>query len=624
MTFLSPAQTATVAHIVQTLAPGSTVADDLVALLTDLAPPNLQRELRLFLNALENPAVNSLTTGVGVRFGDMTHAEREATLRAWGTSLLPVARKAFSAFKRLALYLHYTGADNPAWADFGYSPPPTVPNERLPIVELTEPTTLYADVLVVGSGAGGAVVAAELVAAGLDVLIAEKGDYPAEISADERTSMNRLYELGGMLTTADTAMNVLAGSTVGGSTVVNWSASFRPPANVLAEWAYGFSGASGPDFQASVDAVSARLNVNTDESTCNAQNNLFSQGTEALGYTAKPVPRNVEGCEDCGFCNFGCRYGAKQSTPRTYLKDAVDGGARLLPNADVRKIMVAQGATTGAEVVVGGWGAVVVRARAVVCAAGAIHTPALLLRSGLGNRHIGSHLHMHPTTAVYSLFEEPVRGWEGVPMAVHADRHTNLDGKGYGVRLETAPLHPGIAALAIPWRDADTHATLMRQLDHLANIIILARDTSAGRVDLNRHGNPVLRYRLNADDIRHLLVGITEALKIHEAAGAVEIHAPQQMGFARGGDFDDFLGTVWDAGLPRLGCPLFSAHQMSTCRVGANSAQGAVDPGGESFEVRNLFVADASVLPTASGVNPMLTTMSTAHYLAQHIKSRLA
>jgi choline dehydrogenase-like flavoprotein len=494
---------------------------------------------------------------------------------------------------------------------------------------------LETDVLIIGSGAGGGVVAGELTEAGLDVIVVEKGGYYADgdFHGRERASTEQLFEKYGALTTADLSMVILAGSLLGGGTTINWAASFRTPPEVLREWEdeYGFSGAQGVDFQNSLDAVSRRINVNTEASGETALNGALARGCKALGYQVGVIPRNVKGCEECGFCNFGCPFGAKQGTLKTYLQDAHDRGARILVNAHVARILHRHGIVTGAAVSVrdsdGQTHPVTIKAKIVVAAGGSIQTPALLLRSGLGNENIGANLHLHPATVIYGLFDQPIRGWEGPPMTRICQEFANLDGRGYGVRLETAPVHPGIAALSLSWETGAAHKQTMQRLDYLANVLILTRDRHGGRVTLDKAGNPEIHYRLHPDDSRHTMRGVLEALRIHCAAGAHEVSSPHipRAVFrpSEGGSLESYLASVEARGLKSNAVALFSAHQMSSCRIGGNTALGAVDPTGESYEVRNLFVADGSVLPTASGVNPMVTIMATAHYIAQHIKARV-
>ncbi len=618
------------------------VAERVEELIAQTAAPADQRLLRNFLALIETPLFNRLTVGQGQAFSRMTLDQRTRLLLAWGNSPHPVARRAFQSLKRLTLAVFYAAMPeqqpNPTWPALRYPEPPgraeDTPRPILPLV-IHEPAALDTDVLIIGSGAGGGVVAGELSAAGLDVIVAEKGDYYAEADyhGREYAGSEQLYERRALLTSADLAVNLLAGSALGGGTTVNWTTSLRPPDDLLREWEtdYGFSGAAGAAFQDSLDAVSQRIHVTTEESLPNALNAHLEAGCQKLGYAVQVLPRNVQGCEDCGFCGYGCPFGAKQGTLKTYLQDAYARGARILVRAQVERLWIERGQAQGADISVtapdGQIHPVTVKARAVVVAGGALHTPALLRRSGLGNAHIGAHLHLHPTTVIFSQFTDPVRGWHGAPQTRLSDQFANLDGRGYGVRLETAPIHPGLSASAFPWQSGAAHKRHMQRIAHYANLIILTRDYYGGQVMLDSRGQPLARYRLHPYDARHLMRGLLEAIKVHDAAGARVIYGPHQgmAGYVAGqnGSLSAFLKQVASGGYAPHRLGLFSAHQMSSCRMGGSSAVGAISPEGETYEVKNLFVADASVLPTATGVNPMLTIMGTAHYLAQHIKARL-
>lgn len=660
MPFLSPAERHTLTLICDTLIPalvaeqgedsrlyglsaGQLNTAEAVETALELVTTELDRtQLKAALALLELGITNGIAAGKWKGFSDLDLDGRTAVLRAWADSRLPPSRKLFQSLKRLALFLFYStmpdDEPNPAWGAFSYSglpkPPEDTPRPIKPL-DIHAPTTLYTDVLVIGSGAGGGVVAGELSAAGHDVIVVEKGGYYAEADfhGRELASSQTLFEKQAALTTADLGVMVLAGSTLGGGTTINWAASLRTPDHVLHEWArdYGFSGAAGADFQHSLDAVMARIKVNEAESIANGTNAALERGCKALGYSVSTIPRNVKGCEECGFCNFGCSFGAKQGTLKTYLQDAHDRGTRIVVRATVERILHERGIVKGARLQVqnadGQAHEVTVKAKAVVVAGGAIHTPALLLRSGLTNNNIGANLHLHPVTVTYGIFDEPLTPWHGPPMSRLSSQFANLDGKGYGVRLETAPVHPGISALAFAWQSGREHKRLMGRLNHMANIIVLTRDLHGGRVTVDRDGQPVLHYQLHPYDARHLMRGTLESMRVHLAAGAKEVSSPHNQSLVYrpdgGSDFEAFLKQVETRGFQPNAYMLFSAHQMSSCRIGGDSATGAVDPSGESYEVRNLFVADGSALPTASGVNPMITIMGTAHYLAQHIKARL-
>ncbi len=259
------------------------------------------------------------------------------------------------------------------------------------------------------------------------------------------------------------------------------------------------------------------------------------------------------------------------------------------------------------------------------------------MRSGLGNAHIGRNLHLHPTTVTFGIYDDPVRGWEGPPMTRYIPQFSSLDefdGSGYGFVLETAPIHPGIAAATLSWSSGMGHKRIMAQLDHLSNVIIIGRDRGGGRIILSASGRPIVHYSLTEADRAVLRRGVSEALRIHMAAGAKEVSGPQTvertLAFVPGTSESEriaALETYVQTANPHQWRPnrfaLYSAHQMSSCRMGGSPARGAIDPVGESFEVRNLFAADGSTLPTAVGRNPMLTIMAVSYIIAQHIKARL-
>lgn len=613
--------------------------------LAQIAEPDRIRSFKLALQTLDQPLVNGLLGGKARSFLELSPAERTLVLRAWSSSPLPLLRAGFQAFKRLTLFLFYTVVDaqsrNPNWEQIDYAGPPTPPSTTPKLIqplELNADTTLDTDVVIVGSGAGGSVVAGELAAAGFDVIVIEKGGYHAErdFHGREMDSAAEMFENRGFLTSNNLGVIILAGSTLGGGTTINWCASFRTPPHVLEEWekVHGVTGYTGADYQSSLDAVSSRINVNTKESIPNFQNASLERGGQRLGWKTGVIARNVNGCEDCGFCNYGCQFGSKQSTLRTYLLDAHQRGARIAVNAQIENVLIERGKAIGVVGKIrtsdGRESRLTVKARAVVISAGALHTPVLLLRSGLGNTHIGRNLHLHPTSLTYGMYEQPVRGWSGVMMSRYISEFSNLD-DGYGVSMQTAPIHPGIAALVLPWSDGAQHKRMMQQIAHLANIIVITRDRDGGRIKVSRSGNPLIDYRLSSYDAAHLRRGVLESLKVHLAAGAAEIggphskpisYQPAQNGNGSNG-FDKFQRMIATAHWRPNSFALLSAHQMSSCRMGGSAAQGVLTPQGETYEVTNLFVADASTLPTALGVNPMLTIMGVAHHIAQHIKSKL-
>ncbi len=657
----SPAQRLTLAAICDTLIPCLTAeagedralmalaASDLnLAYLVEqaleqVADTQALVQLKQFLQLLESRTFNGILFGYWSPFSRLTLERRTDLLYRLATHRLALMRRSFVGLKRLATFLFYAtlpdGKVNPAYRVFHYQLPSPSAQAQTPSIQTIDArgiNTLHCDVLIIGSGASGGVAAAELAASGQDVIVVEKGDVfsDQEFHGRELESHDRMLEKRGALTTSDNSMVVLAGSLLGGGTVINWSGALRPPAEILHEWdqIYGFRDVSGAEFQQSLDAVSSRIAVNTENDHQRSVNNrVFEEGLSALQYGVSSIPRNVKNCVDCGFCNFGCPHGAKQSTHKTYLVDAQQHGARILVRAHASRVEHRAGRITGASLNVrhsdGSVSEIAVLCRAVVLAAGSIHTPAILMRSGLTNPNIGLNLRLHPTTATGALFDRPIRMWQGAPMSRLCDEFANLDSHGYGVRLMNASAHPGVLAMVTPWISGRMHKRLMQRLEYTANIMIITRDRYSGRITLGPDGYPRIHYQLHPHDARHMMRGVQEALRIHHAAGAREVNTSQNaMPVFRVGhdhDFENFLRRVAQLDLRPNSFSLFSAHQMGSARIAGSARQGVANPDGECYEVKGLFLVDASVFPTCSGVNPMLTIMATAHFLAQRIKTLL-
>jgi long-chain-alcohol oxidase len=595
------------------------------------------------LAALDTRAGALALTGRPAPLSGRPPVAAEALVRRWAEGRLPPQRRLAAALAPVALLAAYAWP-GPARDATGYpgplGPAPDVPRRLAPLRPDGD-EELACDVVVVGSGAGGGVVAAELGRAGLDVVVLEKGGYVAErdFSHQEGEAYRDLYLYGLTLTTDDLGCRIVAGSTLGGGTVVNYTTSFATPPAVLAEWAAvsGVDAFVSGEVEASLAAVAARLGVTEDESRPGLRDQLLERGLERLGWHAAPLPRNVRGCAQdagCGWCGFGCRLGAKQSTLVTYLEEAAAAGARLVVDADARRVLVEAagpagrrpGRATGVEAVVGGGHRLVVRARAVVAAAGAVETPALLLRSGLGGQ-VGCNLRLHPGTAAMGRFGQPVRWWEGTLQARWSAELRQRLGP-YAPVFETVPLHPGTAAAALPWRSAADHRALMEGSANLSLVGVLGRDTSAGRVRVDRDGSPRVRWRPNAADEARLAAGLAAAGEVLAAAGAGEVFSLHRQRLAfRPGRPDAHRAWAEAIRRARLGggrATLFSYHQMGSCRIGADPASSAVGPDHQAHEVQGLYVADASLFPTASGVNPMLSVMALAHRAAGQIAARLA
>ena len=625
---LSPAAQRVLRAVAATLVPDgpADLGDRVAGKVAALPRPADRAELDLLLRLLDTRAVNLLLSGIPTPFTRMTPAQRERCLRGWATSRLPQRRKAFQALKRLTTVTHYT---TPGVATvIGYpgplTPPPLTPKPIRPSL-VTADTTLSCDVVVVGSGAGGGVVAGELTAAGKDVIVLEKGGYrnEADFTHLEEDALATMYDAGGLLATRDLGLVVLQGSTLGGGTVINYTTSFATPDAVRSEWArvHGLRHFERAEYTRSLVAVAARLGVNTDHARPSGRDQILIRGLERLHWHHGLLPRDVRGCsqdDSCGYCGMGCRRAAKQSTLITYLQDAAAGGARIVVDCDVRRVVTSAGTATGVEARVGRH-TLTVRAKTVVVAAGSVHSPALLLRSGVHLPAVGRHLALHPATAVLAQMPEEVRPWTGTVQAHYSDQFADLD-QGYGFKFETAPVHPSLLALAAPWESAAGHRERMAQLPHTGLVGILLRDRFGGRVTVDTGGSAVVQYRLSRYDRAHLRRAIAGAAELLEAAGARDIWAPlaRDVSYRPGSNAarGDWLRRVDAAGWGPNELLLVTFHQMASCRMGTNAAASVVDPEHRVWGTRGLYVADASTFPSASGVNPMLTVMAMAHRAA--------
>jgi long-chain-alcohol oxidase len=579
--------------------------------------------------------------GAGLkRWSSLSRDQRERVLLAWGDSRAPQRRAVFQALRKAALLFYYMlpgpdGGRNPAWDAIGYDGPlgtlPGAPSKALTTVPLTGgDLELECDVVIVGSGAGGGATAAVLAAAGLEVVVVESGDYydDQDFDGSELGAITRYY-MAAPTATHDQSVGLIAGSCLGGGTVVNYTTSFRTPDAVRAEWAaHGVPAFTSGDYTASLDAVCQRLGVNQEHNDPSTREQKLRDGCLALGWHVDAMPRGVRNCaqgRECGYCGLGCRVGAKQSGVKTWLADAHAGGAKLVVRSRVQKVLVQDGSARGIVGVTAEGKRLTVRSRAVVAACGAIHTPALLKRSGLQNANIGKHLRLHPAGVVFGVFDEELKPWEGVMQALYSDQYRDLH-DGYGLKYETAAEHPHLFLPFAPWRGARAHFALMEAMSSTVPIGVLLRDRDGGEVRVGRDGEPVVRYKLSQFDADHLRTGIDGAAQMLEAAGARRVfssHAKWVGYDTATGTRAQFMADADAAGYGAGQCILNSFHIMGSARMGGSPAASACDPTGQTWEVRDLYVLDGSSFPTASGVNPQISIQAIAHLGARGLAARL-
>ncbi len=478
------------------------------------------------------------------------------------------------------------------------------------------------DVVVVGSGAGGAAAARVLAEAGLDVIVVEQGAHhdAASYSTDPVKAMAMLYRDAGLtVCEGRPAIPVPVGRCVGGTTVVNSGTCFRTPGDVLLRWRDEMGIAWATDLDGEFEAVERALGVTpVDPATAGRNAALCRAGADAIGASNGPIMRNAPALSCCGTCPTGCVIEAKRAMHVGELPRAVVAGARVRANAQVTRVLLEGGRAAGVACRLGETGArYEVRARAVVLAAGALGTPELLLGQGIANGSgaVGRHLRIHPACWVGASFDEPVRGWEGVMQSWYIDEWHD---RGLFLEATFSPLVVGahwLGGVGAGYKQS------LESFDRLAVIGVHLSEHSEGRVRM-RGGALRLSYRLSADDAATLRFGIARAADVHFAAGAREVY-PQvgRVSALRPGE----QGPLVEHARLRPGeLRLEGFHPMGTTRMGADPHRCVVSPSGEAHDVPGLFVADTSLFPTSLGVNPMITAMACARRVAAGLAARLA
>ena len=434
------------------------------------------------------------------------------------------------------------------------------------------------------------------------------------------------YLDGGMLMTQSASLPILAGSCVGGGTTINWTTSFPLREPTRAEWdaISGLSLFASSRMEESFRRVSERSGVNLENSVPGIRDQILERGLRACGWHVDVIPRNATGCHhglECGYCGFGCRPNAKNSTAKTYLSDAVAAGARVIPRCEADRVLVERGRVTGvsarARTQDGRVVPVTVRARAVIAACGTIHTPGLLARSGLTNANIGRNLHLHPVSGVIGTFPERVEPWSGDLQTRHSDQFANQDGRWYGAKLETGPIHWALPASAFGWDDPIQHRRDIGRLANTCAVGVLLRDRDAGRVVTGRDGRPRAHYELSRYDAAHLRTAMLGAAQVLAAAGAEDLmtlqQPPARVRPGSNGWLERLSAAVDSRGVDRCRMALISFHQMGTCAMGGGPDRGVIGETGETFDLKGLYVVDGALIPgSTTCVNPILTIAAIA------------
>lgn len=552
-------------------------------------------------------------------------------------------RRGLSALRELTVSLHYGLPDesgsNPSWEVMGYPGPPalTPPADRPRISPWQPPAgqdavTLSADVVIVGSGSGGGVIAGVLAAAGKDVVVLEAGGHYEEHNFPEHEldAFQSLYWRGGFTPSDDGKVSLVAGATLGGGSTVNWTNCVLTPDRRRSEWAEaGLKDLDTPQFDEHLDAVKERISATEECSELNGPNARMKEGAEALGWSWKCVLRNTDpatyDAASAGHMGFGDRSGSRQGTVNTYLHDAAGAGARILVRTKAQRVLTKDGRASGVAAVMhldGRDVAVTVSAPTVVVACGALETPALLLRSQIGGPAVGHNLWLHPSTGMTGLYDEPQQAWWGAPHTGIVNEFAEAE-QGYGFLIEG--IHYGAAYFAgsLPWHGGRDHKVLMSRAANFSSLITVMRDRGAGRVVLGPDGDAFVTYDLvDPLDVANMHRALAALAQVHEAAGAraiLDFVNDRRVLWRRGTDLDAFIARSQSAPLRLPHRVVGSAHQMGTARMGTDTATSVADPEGQVHTTPGVWIGDTSAFPSALGVNPMLTCMALSRRTAHAI-----
>ncbi len=591
-------------------------------------------------------------TGYATTMDQLDIPTRTAIINSWRTSRIGAIRGLYKSFTLLGKTLYIKSS--PLFPSISeYSPIPhnytvgeSYKYKFLQFPSSPTPAVLEYDVVIVGSGIGGGVTAKNLSEAGFRVCVIDKAYYhPAEhLPMNETEGAIHLMENGGIDTSEDGSLNVLSGSNWGGGGSINWSASLQPQGYVRREWAQDrkLPLFESQEFQDSLDRVCGRMGVDDKPVRHNHGNRILLEGARKLGLTAKAVPQNSGGNEHyCGHCALGCSSCQKQGSNVTWLVDAANAGAEFIEGLECERVVFKN--IRGKKTAVGIRGLwtsrnaqggvdgpvserirrqVLIKAKRVVISAGSMWSPTLLIKSGLKNKHIGKHLYMHPVNTISAIFPEVVKPWEGAPLTTVCSSFENLDGHGHGVKIEATCMLPTFSLILNNWQNGAQFKFFAPRYKHLNTYICIVRDRDPGSVVPDPDsGKPRIKYTVSDFDARSAMVGVLETAKLLLVTDASEIHVNlfgtepyiPQPGECR--DINHPRFTAWLQGIEKVGnrspdALYLCAHQMGSNRMSATEGQGVVDGSGRVWETEGLYVMDASVFPSASGVNPMVTNLA--------------
>ncbi|MBX3268945.1 MAG: GMC family oxidoreductase [Sandaracinaceae bacterium] len=495
------------------------------------------------------------------------------------------------------------------------------------------PADLAADVCVIGSGCGGATVARVLAEAGREVVVLEEGPDRTGLELTQRDAemYDQLYMDRGGRSTDDLAISVLSARVLGGGGVINASDVVPIPHGVLAHWRRRFGLGELTDDALAPFAARALEDLSAsrvEEAQINRANALLRRGAERAGLRGEVMLHNRVGCQGMGTCLIGCPLNAKRNPRFVAIPAAVAAGARFFTRARARLI---EGASAEVKAVhvrtldARGYretGELVVRAPIVIVACNAVASAELLLRSGLGNAHVGRNLILQPQLPIVARFAEPVNAFRGIPQAYAITELEVEDHPEHGLwgsRVEAIMGTPGIVSTLMPFVGRESER-MMAQYDRIAASLLLAPDAPSGHVEAGEHGRPRIRYTHADEHKARLRAAARVAARAYLAAGAIEVLVPCVPPVVVRGERD--LSRLDSMSLRPASAPLLSAHQQGTLRMTGSASSGAVDPDGLVRGTRGVYAMDASIFPSSASSHTMAPILTMARYLAEKLAAR--
>ena len=483
-----------------------------------------------------------------------------------------------------------------------------------------EDEELEADVVVVGSGAGGAAMAAELAEMGIATVMLEEGGFHHrdEFNGRPVEMLTRLYrDRGATVTVGNCVIPVPMGRCVGGTTTINSGTCYRPPDRILERWQreMGLTDLTEAELDPSFSKVENVLQVTPAEPKyVGGVGDVVARGCDQLGWRHHgPLDRNAPDCDGQSICVFGCPTDAKRSTNVSYVPLALRYGANLIYKARMERLLFDGGRAAGVVARASGGRRFLIRARAVVLAAGTLMTPTLLLRQGLQNSHgqVGRHLSIHPAVGAMALFDQLIDGSRSIPQGYGVEEFHEE-----GLLFEGAflPLDLGAGGVTLV---GPQFTEVMEKYRQMTFFGFLVEDTSRGRVRLGPGGLPLMTYWLNRNDVARLKRGMELLFQIYLAGGAKAIY-PMVPGFEEVRDMRD-VERFRRARLGARDFELTAHHPLCSCRMGRDPRSSVVGQDNQAHHVPGLFVADGSSLPSSPGVNPQVTIMALATRAARYV-----